>query len=745
MTMFFKNGRLAAACVLAVGWLASGCGAALAGDGRIATIAGTGLPGYSGDSGAAASAKLHLPIRAVSSLDGGVLIADEANNVVRSIHPDGTIHTIAGIVGLPGFSGDGGPATSARLNGPTGVASLPDGSLMIADRLNHRIRHVSPSGVITTVAGNGFACANPSGYCGDGGPAVAARLNRPNRVLPLPDGSFLITEDGGNKVRRVLASGTITRIAGNGVRCGLSTDPCGDGGPAVLARLNMPNGIALLPDGGIAISDSGDNRIRAVSASGVITTIAGNGVAGSWGDNIAATSANLNAPGSVAAAPDGTVVIADTNSHLVRTVKNGVIHTLAGTADVPCPSAISACGDGGAATSAQLNMPFDASVTPDGYVLVADWRDNRIRRVNSSLGGSPTVAVNDRRLVNGAGQPVQLRGANRAIYESRCIYDNSGFPDGPDDQASVTAMLPWNMTTVRITLNEDCWLGINGLPAGGDVTGYRNAVAAYVNLLRNNGFYVVVEAHVSAPGAFQSTQIDYMPDADHMPDFWRSVAATFRSDHGIIFDLINEVGMASWNDPRPTPAGQWACWRDGCTLDSVYGGRFTAAGVQSLVNAIRSQGATQPIVLGGLSYNSDLSQLLAYLPADPLGQLIASAHIYDFGVGGGIDSMFTGQLEPIAAVLPVMLGELGEQYCDSGSAGYTTHALSLIDGETAKGNVFGVLGWTWNSKTATSTGWNCPTDAFGNGGPLMIRDYAGTPTVMGRVFSAWFAAKAGAP
>jgi endoglucanase len=250
---------------------------------------------------------------------------------------------------------------------------------------------------------------------------------------------------------------------------------------------------------------------------------------------------------------------------------------------------------------------------------------------------------------------------------------------------------------------------------------------------------------MSAPGVFQSTQIDYMPDADHMPEFWRSVAATFRSDHGIIFDPINEIGLASWNDPHPLPAGQWACWRDGCALDSVYGGRFAAAGLQSLVNAIRSQGATQPIVLGGLSYNSDLTQLLAYLPVDPQGQLIASAHVYDFGVGSGIDSMVTGQLEPIAAALPVMLGELGEQYCDSGSANYTRHALSLIDGEAAKGYVFGVLGWTWNARTATSTGWYCPTDAFGNGGPLMIRDYSGTATVMGGVFSAWFAAKAGAP
>lgn len=360
----------------------------------------------------------------------------------------------------------------------------------------------------------------------------------------------------------------------------------------------------------------------------------------------------------------------------------------------------------------------------------------------SSAGGSPTLRVLDNRLVDGAGQAVQLRGVNRAIFESRCTYDSTGFADGPADRTSVKAMLGWRINVVRVTLNEDCWLGINGLPLGGDAAGYRAAVKSYVTLLRRNGLYVVPVPHFTAPGTYQSTQIDYMPDNDHLPAFWRSVAAAFADDHGIVFDAINEVAMASWNNPHPSPPGQWNCWLNGCKLDSVYGGRFVAAGLQSLVDAIRSQGATQPVLLGGIDYNADLTRLLSYLPDNSQHQLVASAHVYDFVQGNGTDAMFAGQLEPIARQLPVILGELGERYCNSGTAAYTRHVLSLIDREAAGGNLFGVLGWTWNAKTSASTGWHCPTGPNGDGGPLLIRDYAGTPTVMGGALRRWTRSKA---
>jgi hypothetical protein len=213
----------------------------------------------------------------------------------------------------------------------------------------------------------------------------------------------------------------------------------------------------------------------------------------------------------------------------------------------------------------------------------------------------------------------------------------------------------------------------------------------------------------------------------------------------VIFDAINEVAMASWNNPHPSPAGEWNCWLNGCVLDSMYGGRFNAAGLQSLVTTIRAQGATQPILLGGLSYNADFSQLTTHMPADPQNQLVASVHVYDFAEGSGIDGMFTSQLAPIANQTPVILGELGERYCDSGTAAYTSHVLTLVNGQASKGNIFGVLGWTWNARTSVSTGWGCPTGPNGEGGPLLIRNYTGTPTVMGAVLRAWIQAPAAAP
>jgi Cellulase (glycosyl hydrolase family 5) len=214
-----------------------------------------------------------------------------------------------------------------------------------------------------------------------------------------------------------------------------------------------------------------------------------------------------------------------------------------------------------------------------------------------------------------------------------------------------SSVLAWKINAVRVTLNEDCWLGINGLPLDGNAASYRAGVADYVGLLRRNRLYVLLVPESSAPGSQRSTQIDYMPD----------VAATFKDDHGIVVDPITEVAIASVNNPHPDLPGEWNCWLLGCTLDSVYGGRFVAAGLQSLVDAIRSQAATQPIVVGAISYNADLGQLLSHLPSDPQHQLIASAHVYDFAEGSDIDAMFANQLAPIAKQLPVILGELGER------------------------------------------------------------------------------------
>src|SRR5262249_17429160 len=150
-------------------------------------------------------------------------------------------------------------------------------------------------------------------------------------------------------------------------------------------------------------------------------------------------------------------------------------------------------------------------------------------------------------------------------------------------------------------------------------------------------------------------------------------------------------------------------------------------------DTIRSTGATQPIVLGGIDYNADLTQLLDHLPRDLAHQLVASAHIYDFVPGKDVAPTFSEQIEPLARTMPVIVGERGERHCDSGSAAYAHHVLGLVDAEKRKGNVVGVLEWAWNA----GGGWQCPTGRYGEGGPLLIRDYRGTPTVMGRVLRKW--------
>jgi NHL repeat len=369
--------------------------ASAAPSGLIHTVAGTGVSGFRGDGGPATHARLSFPIDVApvpAAQGGGFLIADESNNRIRRVSGTGVITTVAGTGAVcPGIfpndpndpCGDTGPATEALLDHPTGVAPLPGGGFLVADRGDGVIRKVDAGGVISTVAGTGDTCRPlVATGCGNGGRATAARFDAPDRVAPLPAGGFLVTEDEGNRVRRVGSGGMVTTVAGR-PGGGVCLDPqaaCGDGGTATKATLHAPNGIATLSGGGFLVTDSLDNRVRKVSAKGLITTVAGNGVQGSFGDGVAATDANLNAPSDVAVAPDGSIVIADTDSQIVRRVAGKVIRTIAGIADSP-----GAGPDGVPATESNLDVPFGVAVTPGGDVLIADHESHRIRRVDSNL------------------------------------------------------------------------------------------------------------------------------------------------------------------------------------------------------------------------------------------------------------------------------------------------------------------------------------------------------------------------
>ncbi|MGD0497335.1 MAG: putative Ig domain-containing protein, partial [Bryobacteraceae bacterium] len=299
--------------------------AVTAGTSIITTFAGNGTSDYSGDGGPAAAAQLAGPVALALDGSGNVYIAEQGccggqgitpiNHRVRKVSPGGTITTVAGN-GSPGYSGDGGPAASAQLYFPYGLAADASGNLYIADSGNYRIRKVSASGVITTVAGNGT-----SGYSGDGGPATSAQLNFPYGLAADASGNLYIADSNNQRIRKVSASGIITTVAGNG-----TSGYAGDGGPAISAQLNFPYGLAVDTSGNLYIADSSNQRIRKVSASGVITTVAGNGTYGYSGDGGPATSSQLWGPRGVAVDASGSnLYIADEGSHRVRLVLTGAI------------------------------------------------------------------------------------------------------------------------------------------------------------------------------------------------------------------------------------------------------------------------------------------------------------------------------------------------------------------------------------------------------------------------------------
>jgi uncharacterized protein (TIGR03437 family) len=337
--------------------------------GVITTVAGNGTSGFSGDGGPATSAQLGGPSGVAVDSAGNLFIADSGNNRIRKVS-GGVITTVAGHGGLV-FLGENGPATGALVS-PAGVVVDLTGNLYIADGYYNRIRKVS-GGVITTVAGGGSSL-------GDNGPATSTQLS-PNGVAVDSSGNLYIADSNDHRIRKV-SGGVITTVAGNGTG-GLFGGFSGDNGPATSAQLGGPQGVTVDTTGNLYIAD--DLRIRKVSG-GVITTVAGNGTRGFSGDNGPATSAQLGGPAGVAVDTAGNLYIADYGNHDIRRVSNGVITTVAGNVGRGFS------GDNGPATSAQLSFPSSVAVDSDGNLFIADSGNNRIRKVSGGV--ITTVAGN---------------------------------------------------------------------------------------------------------------------------------------------------------------------------------------------------------------------------------------------------------------------------------------------------------------------------------------------------------------
>ena len=311
--------------------------------------------------------------------------------------------TISGrqVVSCPqGFSGDDGPATSAKLSLPWGVAVDKSGNLFIADHDNNRIRHVdAATGTITTVAGSGV-CQNSKctgGFSGDGGPAIKAELDRPVCVAVDADGNLFICDPVNERVRRVdHATGIISTVAGNGTK-GFS----GDGGPAANAELHGPLGVAVDTTGNLFIADSWNNRIRRVDkTSGIITTVAGGGTCcygvGLAGKNESglATQARVDRPSAVLVDGSGNLFIAQPITSIVRRVDHatGMITTVAGGTCYEGQCGAGFRGDGGLARDSQLSSPSGLALDASGNLFIADSGNHRIRRVDHATGAIATVA-----------------------------------------------------------------------------------------------------------------------------------------------------------------------------------------------------------------------------------------------------------------------------------------------------------------------------------------------------------------
>ncbi len=334
----------------------------------INTIAGNGIGSYSGDGAAATAAGIDWPTRTAMDGSGNLYFTDYSNALIRKINTAGIISTYAGN-GMSGYSGDGGPATAASINDPTGMAVDIAGNIYTSDYHGYRVRKVNTSGIISTIAGNGTL-----GYSGDGGPATLAQITTPWGIVTDAAGNIFFSDRLNHCIRKINAAGIISTIAGDGI-AGFS----GDGGPATAARLNQPVDLTFDATGNLYFSDGANNRVRKISTSGVISTVAGNGTGGYTGDGGAALSAQMNFPVGLGIDGAGNIYVGDYLNSAVRKINtSGIITTIAGNGTMGYG------GDGGPATAAVLNKPQGVAVYGSD-VYICDVQNNRIRKV---IGGN---------------------------------------------------------------------------------------------------------------------------------------------------------------------------------------------------------------------------------------------------------------------------------------------------------------------------------------------------------------------
>jgi endoglucanase len=309
-----------------------------------------------------------------------------------------------------------------------------------------------------------------------------------------------------------------------------------------------------------------------------------------------------------------------------------------------------------------------------------------------------------------AGVPIVLRGVNFSGSEYACLQENSFWDNPQGNQATINAMLTWHANVVRLPLNEDCWLGINGAPKNYSGANYIKAMAGFVALANASGLIVELDLHWGAGGTGLPTDDSYPGlDRDHAPAFWKSVASAFKNNASVIFNLINEPYLGNSN---PT-AASWRCYLNGGCQSPEVGklGAWAVVGTQSVVNTVRATGATNPIIIAGLEWSNQLDDWLTYMPSDPESKIIAGVHVYFDGLACEDTSCWNRVLAPIlAAGHPVIVDEMG--YQGSCTSTYIAQLMKWADAETPP---IGYWLWSWNP-------FGCAA------GPSLITNGAGNPT-----------------
>jgi hypothetical protein len=458
------------------------------------------------------------------------------------------------------------------------------------------------------------------------------------------------------------------------------------------------------------------------------------GFQGTW-------SASDAVPASLTCTPSSTVTPAIVMSAASLPVMQGftgsvgVTLSTAPTADVTVTTGLTS-GNSGLSVSSGSTLTFTPSDwdTAQNVTLAANTSSTGAATFTAASSGytsasvtateiastpAPQVHVSGNELVNSSGQQVILHGMDRSGTEYACVQ-GWGIFDGPNDEASILAMKSWShVTAVRVPLNEACWNAESYVDSAYAGQNYINAIVNYVNLLNANGIVAILDLHWT-DGLYTGTSSGCdsaeavcqkpMPDAAQAIPFWTSVASTFKGNNAVIFDLFNEPYASRATGSTTTG---WECWLNGGTCPGIG---YQVAGMQSMVNAVRSTGAANVLMLGGEEYSNDLSDWLQYKPTDPDNDLVASWHSYS-GNTCDTESCWTSEVEPVIAQVPVIAGEIGEGDC---AGTYIDSLTSWLESENT-----GFLAWTW--------------DDWANGcstGPTLITDYLGDPTAYGSAYEA---------